>query len=107
MTSRRPSGRSSSGSCSSVERFDYSARPQHKLEVPIQERIAAMHAQRAQARANKAAKQVQAPKPQRAQPAHPQSEASPGVVGGSSPNAAALKKRHRRRRRGPENPPQD
>ncbi|MER3556195.1 MAG: RNA helicase, partial [Meiothermus sp.] len=75
-----------------LERFDYSAKPQHKLEVPIQERIAAMRAQRAQARANKAAKEqraaeakaqpAQAPKPQRARSA--QAPANPTAEAGSS-----------------------
>ncbi|WP_051303807.1 DEAD/DEAH box helicase [Calidithermus chliarophilus] len=92
-----------------LERFDYSAKPQHKLEVPIQERIAAMRAQRAQARANKAAKeqraaeakapQDQAPKPQRARPA--QAPANPTAQAGSSDPGAPAKKRRRRRRRKP------
>jgi ATP-dependent RNA helicase RhlE len=90
-----------------LERFDYSARPQHKLEIPIQERIAAMRAQRAQARANKAAKeqraaeakaqQDQAPKPQRARPA--KAPANPTAQAGSSDPSANPKKRRRRRRK--------
>ncbi|RIH86164.1 ATP-dependent RNA helicase RhlE [Calidithermus terrae] len=90
-----------------LERFDYSARPQHKLEVPIQERIAAMRAQRAQARANKAAKeqraaeakaqQDQAPKPQRARPA--KARANPTAEAGSSDRSTDPKKRRRRRRK--------
>lgn len=88
-----------------LERFDYSAKPQHKLEVPIQERIAAMRAQRAQARANKAAEAkaqpAQAPKPQRARSA--QAPANPTAEAGSSdPDTPAKKRRQRRRKPKPQ-----
>ncbi|MBF6593701.1 MAG: DEAD/DEAH box helicase [Thermaceae bacterium] len=58
-----------------LERFDYRAKPQGKLEVPVKERIAAIRQQKAQARANKAAKEgrseprTDGAKPRAAQPA--------------------------------------
>ena len=39
-----------------LEGFDYTKKPNERLEIPVQERIAAMRAQKAQARANAAAK---------------------------------------------------
>ncbi|MDX2005023.1 MAG: DEAD/DEAH box helicase [Meiothermus sp.] len=104
-----------------LENFDYRAKPQQKLEVPIAERMAALREQRAQARANKAAKEqraqaAQAAAPQKAQkpqgpkpPSKPQPP-RPAAQPGAQPAAQAAKpvaaaqgqgeapKRRRRRR---------
>jgi ATP-dependent RNA helicase RhlE len=44
-----------------VQGFDYSAKPAARLEVPIQERLAAMRAQKAVARSRTAAKAARRP----------------------------------------------
>jgi ATP-dependent RNA helicase RhlE len=59
--------------------FDYTQRPQEKLEIPIQERIAAIRARKAEERARakaKAERKAQGPAPSRA-PSRPATHARP------------------------------
>lgn len=96
-----------------LERFDYRAKPAQKLEVPAKERIAAIRHQKAQARANRAAKEARAdkakstgPRSEGAKPRGAQSsQGSPGERNIVGPNAAGpASRRGRRRRGGPRNP---
>ena len=74
-----------------VPDFDYSARPAEKLEIPIQERIAAIRARKAEDRARAAAKLQRkasgAPAPPRRGPA-PRGAAPRGAAPGPRPQSA-------------------
>lgn len=89
-----------------LERFDYQAKPQQKLEVPIGERIAAIREQKAKARASKATKEQQASQPKVGQkprsepPKEPKGGDNPASVAASAPSKAQnRRKRYRRPRR--------
>jgi ATP-dependent RNA helicase RhlE len=70
--------------------FDYNAKPTAKLEIPIKDRIAAVRAQRADARARSKAKEERGPAP----PVKP-----PAPV--EQPSTSRSRRRRRRRRGGP------
>jgi ATP-dependent RNA helicase RhlE len=66
--------------------FDYHARPQAKLEIPIAERIAAIRARKAEERARSRAKQAAAAGRQGTPPARPAARGSAGRPGGGGPS---------------------
>ena len=85
--------------------FDYNARTDQKLEVPLKDRLAAHRAQRAKAR-ERSNEREQRPPREPSRPAAPQSSArpAPGAAprterpdGGAGSGAAGSKKRRRRR----------
>ncbi|MFN8654200.1 MAG: DEAD/DEAH box helicase [Gemmatimonadales bacterium] len=95
-----------------VPDFDYHARPEVKLEVPLAERIAAIRARKAEERARakvkaeRRAAHQKAEDERRQRPAHPPRrgpEAPRGEGGGESRSGAGGGGRHRRRR-GPRRP---
>ncbi len=95
-----------------VPDFDYHARPEVKLEVPLAERIAAIRARKAEERARakvkaeRRAAHQKAEDERRQRPAHPPRrgpEAPRGEGGGESRGGAGGGGRHRRRR-GPRRP---
>jgi ATP-dependent RNA helicase RhlE len=104
-----------------VPEFDYSQRPAEKLEIPIQERIAAIRARKAEERARAAAKAARKaggpqpaarpapsrnrqPAPQQRSPATPGGHRPPGTSGAprpASPGGSGASAGSRRRRRRP------
>jgi ATP-dependent RNA helicase RhlE len=73
-----------------LDTFDYGAKPSQKLEVPMQERIAAIRAQKAQARANataKAERRAQAEGTRQSQPGQAR-QSQPGQARQSQPGQA-------------------
>ena len=90
-----------------LERFDYRATPSQKLEIPAHQRIAAIRQQKAQARANKAAKeqrtsrasptgQTEGTKPRNPKPKPP--EANSRARPASTDSSAASKPPNKRKR---------
>jgi ATP-dependent RNA helicase RhlE len=82
--------------------FDYRARPQVKLEIPIAERIAAIRSRKAEERARARVKQQRRPgqQPGTQAPQHPRT-AAPSHPRAATPSSGRFRPRQNARRRRP------